>query len=67
MSLGTGMTKRLSDKTLKRLIRAAEKKIEHKQEVLVRHAPGTAYHTRASREIEALEMRIADWKAQMET
>jgi len=61
------MTKRLSDKTLQRLIRNAEKQLAHKHDVLARHAPGTAYHTRAQREIEALESRIEQWRSQIGT
>jgi hypothetical protein len=61
------MTKRHPDKTLQRLIRVAEKRIAHKRKVLARHEPGTAYHTRASREIAGLEARIKDWKSQIGT
>jgi len=49
----------LSTKTLERMRRGFEKKLRHKEAVMNRHRPGTAYHTAASRAAKTYRSRIA--------
>lgn len=60
-----GEMKRFSDKRLRKFIHRAEKQITHKNEVMTRHRPGSAYHTRARRELAALRKRVREWEGQI--
>jgi len=60
------MTKAVPGGYLRRLIADFERRIAYKREVVARHAPGTPWHTRAMREIAALENSIATWERQLE-
>jgi len=50
---------------IKRWIANAERDIKHKCAVRDRHAPGTAYHTRAQREIDGIQAKINNWRKQL--
>lgn len=46
--------------------RLFQQALEHKEAVTARHAPGTAYHTRATLEAETLRGRIVAIDAELE-
>jgi hypothetical protein len=46
-------------------LRAAEVKLAHKRDVARHHESGTAWRTRAEREIEGVERRIADLRKRL--
>ena len=48
-------------------LRNAEAKLAHKRDVARRHEPGTAWRTRAEREIEGVERRIATIRHRLAT
>jgi hypothetical protein len=48
-----------------RWIVQAEREIVYKTTVRDRHAPGTAYHTRAQREINSIKAKITRWRNEL--
>ncbi len=57
---------RMSIARLKRLLIQAQKALEAKQTVVARHKPGTAYHTRATKEAETYQHRITAIEAELQ-
>ena len=57
---------RMSIARLKRLLAQAQKTLEAKQAVAARHEPGTAYHTRATKEAETYQNRITAIEAELQ-
>lgn len=51
---------RMSAKSLRTMLRTARRQLTNRQNVAAKHAPGTAYHTRATKEAAALESRIRE-------
>lgn len=57
----------LTDKQIASLMRQYQTSLAHKQSVIARHQPGTAYHTRASRDVQELESRIQTLEQELKT
>jgi hypothetical protein len=58
--------KGMSTKHLHSFIRQYRKQLAHKERVASRHEPGTAYHTRAMRDTEALQGKIEKMQRELE-
>lgn len=61
------ISRRLSEKTYRRMRRRYVQQAERKQAIIDRHVPGTAYHTRAMRERGTYLSRIAEIDAILAT
>ena len=59
----TGATSKRSK--LETQLRNAEAQLAHKRDVMSRHAPGTAHHTRARKEADSIASRIERIRTQL--
>ena len=57
---------RFTTKHLRRFLAQWKRQLAHKEQVIARHEPGTAYHTRALREAESYRSKVAEVERELE-